>query len=410
MKDSKPEGVKLIMHDLKVALISHEFPPFTIGGIASHCYDLAYSLSKKGIETRVLCGTTAKSEKTIRLDPFLEVIRLPCLNFPPRYLWFQLFNHKKLCSLTSDCDIIHGVNPTASLALASHQKNSGKALITTHHLNELQTLKTYLLMPFSELSLGDLAINVFPYPLNEFIERMWFKYADRIVVPGYSTYEFMKRIYKRKYVEKISVVYNGINFEKIEALASNSQVADESNLSIVCFSRLVSHKGVAQFLSRSKPLFSDFPSVHMKIFGNGPLYSVLMKIIRKNNMVKNVSLMGHVPYEELIGHVSKAAVAVFPTFLEVGPFISALEAMACKKPIVVFDLPFNREFIRHMKNGVMAKAGDMIDMISKIELLLSDKDLRVKIGENAYKYVKEHHNWDTLVNKYIEIYDQALHS
>jgi len=398
------------MHNLKVALISHEFPPFTIGGIASHCYDLAHNLSKKGIETRVICGTNGKSEKKIKLNRFLEIIRLPFLDSSPRYLWFQLLNHKKLCSLTSDCNVIHGVNPTASLALAFYYRNSDKALVTTHHLNELQTLKMFMQMSLSELTVGDLVINAFSYPLDDSIERTWFRYADRIIVPGFSTYKFMKQMYQREYIEKISVVHNGIDLKKIESLIRNSQVADESNLSIVCFSRLVALKGIAQFLRYSRTLFSDFPSVHLKIFGKGPLYSVLMKMIREKSLTKNVSLMGHVPYKELIGHVSKATIAVFPTFLEVGPFISALEAMACKKPIVVFDLPFNREFVKHMENGVMAKTGDMGDLISKIGLLLSDKKLRNSIGKNAYEYVNKNHNWDILVDKYIEIYDGVIHS
>jgi glycosyltransferase involved in cell wall biosynthesis len=135
-----------------------------------------------------------------------------------------------------------------------------------------------------------------------------------------------------------------------------------------------------------------------------------MRTIRREKLSKNVSIMGHVAYDELLSHVSRASVAVFPTFLEVGPFISALEAMACRKPIVVFDLPFNREFIQHMKTGVMAKAGDMEDFISKIAFLLSNEDLRKDIGEAAYTYVRQNHNWKYLVNSYIKIYEGAVNS
>ncbi|MEM2704226.1 MAG: glycosyltransferase, partial [Candidatus Bathyarchaeia archaeon] len=80
------------------------------------------------------------------------------------------------------------------------------------------------------------------------------------------------------------------------------------------------------------------------------------------------------------------------------------------KPIVVFDFPFNREFVKHMETGVMAKAGDMEDFIDKIVLLLSSEDLRIKIGENAFKYVEQNHNWERIVNNYIEIYKQAISS
>jgi glycosyltransferase involved in cell wall biosynthesis len=116
--------------------------------------------------------------------------------------------------------------------------------------------------------------------------------------------------------------------------------------------------------------------------------------------------MGHVPYNELLKHIEKASVAVFPTFLEVGPFISALEAMALKKPIVAFNLPFNREFIKPYETGMLAKAGNMDDFIDKISFLLSDQKLRIEIGNAAFEYVKKNHNWAYTVDKYIKIYKE----
>mgnify|MGYP000692795013 CR=1 FL=1 len=179
------------MSNIKVVLISHEFPPFTIGGIANHCYDLAFHLSKSGINTKVICGNLSGFEKRVKINPLLEVISIPIVNLPPRYLLFQLFNHKKLCDLLSDCDVIHGVNPIASLGPALHYRNTNKALIITHHLNELQTLKTFVQIPLSELTLGDISINAISFPINDFIEKTWFSIADHIIVPGLSTYEFM---------------------------------------------------------------------------------------------------------------------------------------------------------------------------------------------------------------------------
>jgi hypothetical protein len=37
-----------VMSDLKVALVSYEFPPYIVGGIVTHCYDLVCSLSGNG--------------------------------------------------------------------------------------------------------------------------------------------------------------------------------------------------------------------------------------------------------------------------------------------------------------------------------------------------------------------------
>jgi len=57
-----------------------------------------------------------------------------------------------------------------------------------------------------------------------------------------------------------------------------------------------------------------------------------------------------------------------------------------------------------MYNGLLAKPGDVEDLSDKICLLLADKKLRLKLGQKAYEHVEKRHNWDTLVEKYIEMY------
>jgi len=100
-------------------------------------------------------------------------------------------------------------------------------------------------------------------------------------------------------------------------------------------------------------------------------------------------------------------VVALPSLFEVGPSIAALEAMACKKPIVAFDTPFTREFIGSMWDGLLAKPYDVNDFAEKLYLLLTDSKLRNKLGQNAYEYVKQNHNWSTLVKKHIGIYSMV---
>ena len=86
----------------------------------------------------------------------------------------------------------------------------------------------------------------------------------------------------------------------------------------------------------------------------------------------------------------------------------ALEAMACKRPLVAFDVPFAREIITDGHNGLLAEAFDAKSLSDRIRLLLSDGNLRFKIGQNAHNYVKREHNWDTQVEKFLNIYRNVI--
>lgn len=394
------------METLKVALISHEFPPFLIGGIGSHCYDLASSLSRNGVSVTVFCGGLDGSSVE-KLNPHLEVVRLPFLNFSPKFLWFQLQNLRKLSNHLKDYDVVHGVHPLAS-ALGSHlSKKMGTPFITTIHETVLVDLKTFAISPFSEWTFGDFTIHGLAYPLNDFLIKTCLKNSDHIVVCGFSTLEDLKKTHQNLNSEKISVIYNGVNFEK---LASTSDAPADENPSIVFYGRLISRKGLTYLLKAMVLLKKDWPNLKLKIFGGGPLKPKITSMSRKLGLNNNVQVRGHVPYEELIAEIRKATVVALPSLYEVGPFISGLEAMALMKPLVAFDLPFTREFISDMDNGILAKAGDEEDLAEKIHLLLSNKDLRKNIGQDAYDYVRRNHDWDKLAQQYRNMYEDCISS
>jgi glycosyltransferase involved in cell wall biosynthesis len=84
-----------------------------------------------------------------------------------------------------------------------------------------------------------------------------------------------------------------------------------------------------------------------------------------------------------------------------------LEAMACKKPVVLFDFPFAKEMVSDMNSGLLAKGCDVYDLCEKMQLLLSDADLRKRLGENAYSQVKKEHDWNVQCEKYLKVYQSA---
>jgi len=104
---------------MRVALISHEG-----GGISSVCHGLAQSLAKKKIDTTIFEGKPACAHQTERLNDYLEITRLPILNFPPRPLWFQILNIRKLFKVIDNFTVIHGVSPDASFAFTLCDANN----------------------------------------------------------------------------------------------------------------------------------------------------------------------------------------------------------------------------------------------------------------------------------------------
>jgi len=210
----------------------------------------------------------------------------------------------------------------------------------------------------------------------------------------------LKDHYSGPQPDKISIIWNGIDFEDVE---KNSTREDDA--SVLCHCRLYLYKGIIQLIKALTFVKEQIPTVHLDIYGEGPAESRIRDTVSSLNLESRITLNGFLPRTEVLKKVSAARVVVLPSFHETGPFISALEAMALKKPVIALDLPFAREFIHHMENGLLAMPGNCEDLARNISLLLSNQQLRYQIAQNGYEYVKKHHNWNLLVQDYIRLYE-----
>jgi len=396
------------MNDLKVALISEEFPPFAFGGIASNCYDLAYSLSIKQIPTTVFCGRS-KEVAVRKPNDYLTVIYLPYLNLPPRFLWFQLQNLSLLLKLLKKHTVLHGINPLAATVCAYFKKRLRKPLVTSIHGVLVSNLKAFITSPISSWSAGEFGLSVVEYPLKEFLFKACLTRSDYVIAHGSHTFYEMNRIYPKAKRKRVSVINNGIRFGEIDRMINDENERDsstksKSGVTLVFFGRLLWMKGLIHLVKAFDLLVEEFPNMNLKIFGKGPLDKKIRMLISSLDLENRIHVLGHLPRRKLMLEIKKADLVILPSIHEAQP-IAPLEAMACKKPVVAFDFPFAREYIKDSYNGLLAEAEDLQDLADRIRILLSDKELRLRLGQNGYKYVKENHNWDSLVDKYIEIYE-----
>jgi glycosyltransferase involved in cell wall biosynthesis len=86
------------------------------------------------------------------------------------------------------------------------------------------------------------------------------------------------------------------------------------------------------------------PELKLIMLGNGSLAPMLHRIFAKGNIEEQVMFPGQVKYSELPRYYQMADLYVSATHSD-GSSISLLEAMACGRPVLVSDIPGNREWV-----------------------------------------------------------------
>lgn len=101
-------------------------------------------------------------------------------------------------------------------------------------------------------------------------------------------------------------------------------------------------------------------------------------------------------------------IIIFPIRNMSGKFdipLAVIEAMACKKPVIISNLPKLSEFT----NGnisVKINAGDAEEMFAEIMNLYENKNKCDMVGKNAENFVKENFDIQKIAKKYQEIYNE----
>ena len=389
---------------MRIALISNEG-----GGISSVTHGLAEALAKRKIHVTVFTGTPY-ANRNEKVNDYLNLTYLRFLDFPSRNLWFQLQNFHSLLTHLKDYDLIHGVSPEASAILSICKGKLEKPFVVTVHAVPRSAQRAFLHTPFRYWTLKDLGLHVIEHPWHEFAVRACLKFSDQVVACSFTTLNELKS-YNIKHLDtsKTSVIYNGIDFNELDYIKLNNRSSDQEQkgFTVVFAGRLFWTKGITYLLEAMKVVSLTRKDVYLKVFGKGPYEQRIKRLVTNLGLKHNVFFQGYVPHDRMLIEIMNCDLVAVPSIYEAQPMI-ALEAMASKKPVLSFDLPFGREIIRNSYNGFLVKAFNIKQLAYRIEELSTDRQLCLKLGLNAYDYAKKEHDWDIQIDKYLSVYNKAL--
>jgi len=184
--------------------------------------------------------------------------------------------------------------------------------------------------------------------------------------------------------EKVTVVPYGLDparyAESAEVEARAAQIRHEHGSPLVLFmGRLVYYKGVARLLATAAAL----PEARFIVVGEGPLEAMVLasEAARQGRL----ALIPPVAAAEKVALLHACDVFVLPSTEPSEAFgIVQVEAMACGKPVVTFDLPTGVTWVnQHMVTGLVAPLAEQDGLTDALGRILSDSALRARLGEGA---------------------------
>jgi glycosyltransferase involved in cell wall biosynthesis len=207
---------------------------------------------------------------------------------------------------------------------------------------------------------------------------------------------------------RLHVVPNGIDTNLFaphpQAQARATHGLAEGPL-LVCAGRLDHEKGFHHALEALARLDGHATLV---VVGSGTELEPLKRLARDLGIQDRVLFAGAQPQDSIPAYFAAADIFLFPTQREEAAPLVVPQAMACALPTVASAIGGITEVIdRPEENGILIAPGDVNALAHAVERLLSDKDLRARMGAAARARVESEYTVEKMVDRTLAVYERA---
>ena len=397
---------------MRIAFISHEFPPDTgKGGIGTYVSQVASAMAEQKNEVHVFAGSNNRNGSESSNGYMVHRIQSANGNdFREKVLKvFSAENEKVPFDIMESPEIngnaweIKKKFPSIPLVVRLHAPD--------HLVESLK--KTYL--PFlAKLRFVLGSVRRFKFdlgywrPYDKSVDRdyRFIQLADHITAPSQAMRNWAV-INWQIVPDKITVIPN--IFSPSQDLL-NIPIAEKTKYKrIVFFGRLNVLKGLVNATKAMKKILKKYPDWHFRVIGDdgpGPNNNVTMRNWMKmqlKEVIKQVEFMNGIDYEDLPAAISDAEIVLLPSLFESFSY-TCTEAMAAGIAVVGSNNAGMADLIENNKSGIMVNPYHYKEIVEALKKLIMDNQFRYRLSINARKSIMEKHDAVSTVKLYEKYY------
>ena len=212
---------------------------------------------------------------------------------------------------------------------------------------------------------------------------------------------------------KISVIYNGLEMERLvskgtcsESLSALNLIESDDQLFVTIVANMRHDvKDYPMFLRAARLIKQEIPQAAFLLAGEGELADSLRKLAQELGIEHSTFFLGRC--DKVADLLNVSAVCVLSSRAE-GFSNSIIEYMAAARPVVATDVGGAKEAIQEGETGYLVPSGDFETMATRIISLLKDGSTSREMGLRGREVVKQRFSCATQLRKTEELYERLL--
>ena len=234
------------------------------------------------------------------------------------------------------------------------------------------------------------------------IERRGMHGAMRVIAVSYLTRSIVLHRYGVD-PEKVDVVYNGIDNDKLDPSASPRTAIAKGDKIVLYLGRVTMQKGPEYFITAARKVLDKFDKVKFVVAGSGDKIEEIIELAAAQGIGQKVLFTGFLRGPDVERVFKMADVYVMPSVSE--PFgIAPLEAISHDVPVIISKTSGVAEVLTH---ALKVDFWDVDDIANKIIAVLKHPPLSATLREHADIEVRKL-TWDDAARKCNAVYDHSM--
>ena len=190
---------------------------------------------------------------------------------------------------------------------------------------------------------------------------------------------------------KVSLLYNPVECPEDLPLRT-----ENDPLQVLFLGQVKQRKGIYDLLeSLARLKYREGIATKLVLAGDGEIETVVRKA-EQLGIAQDLEVLGWIGLEEKNRRLTEADCFVLPSYNEGLP-MALLEAMSYGLPVITTPVGGIGEVVDHQETGLLIDPGSVKQLCSALKAVLSDRNLRLHLGDNARIKAK-----DFAIDKYTE--------
>lgn len=305
----------------------------------------------------------------------------------------------------NDFDVIHVHDLEVAGLIFKLNKKMNLPVVLDLHENKPEIMKNYTHV---NSFLGKLLINPEQWEKNQV---KYCNLCDNLILVT----EEAKKDYVKQFnipESKIVVVPNTVRYDEFISQQIDEIIMSryKQNFVLLYVGDTGPRRGTDTAIEAINYLNKEISNVKLVLVGKSKDDYKLKAMIKKYQLEDYVDLLGWQDFKLFPSYISASDVCLSPLKKNKHHYTTyankIFQYMSLGKPIVVSDCMAQANVVKSTNSGLIHEAENALDLSEKVLKLYNNRELKIKLGQNAKTAAKEKYNWHRTSRELVQLYER----